>query len=179
LSLEEKEKSDLTSNYKDLQGRAEIESCREGEGKLNLLRVAKEQVEALCCTEPEAVTAIEAFLKPYDTRIFGEGRPNTFAINGMACSGDSESTTKEVLSNVIRSTQKGLFTSTDGKFRKFTDKAEVDLQSLVEKHEDDIANGEKLVDRKGDAVLGCVFHSTDPEPVAFFRPHFRGWVAPR
>jgi hypothetical protein len=20
---------------------------------------------------------------------------------------------------------------------------------------------------------------TDPEPVAFFRPHFRGWVAPR
>jgi hypothetical protein len=21
--------------------------------------------------------------------------------------------------------------------------------------------------------------STDPEPVAFFRPHFRGWVAPR
>jgi hypothetical protein len=58
---------------------------------------------------------------------------------------------------VVRSTQKGLFTSTDGKFRKFTHGAEVDLQFLVEKHGDGIENGEKFVDREGDAVLGCVF----------------------
>jgi hypothetical protein len=77
----------------------------------------------------------------------------------MACSGDSESTTNEVLSNVIRSGQKGPFTSPDGKPRKFTDKAEVDLMFLVKKHKDDIANGEKFMDRCGDAVLACIFHS--------------------
>ena len=27
--------------------------------------------------------------------------------------------------------------------------------------------------------LAKLERSTDPEPVAFFRPHFRGWVAPR
>jgi hypothetical protein len=64
-----------------------------------------------------------------------------------------------VLSNVIRSEQKGPFTSTDGKLREFTYRAEVDLKYLVDKHEDDIANGEELVDRCGDAVLACVFHS--------------------
>jgi hypothetical protein len=26
---------------------------------------------------------------------------------------------------------------------------------------------------------GALAYGTDPEPVAFFRPHFRGWVAPR
>jgi hypothetical protein len=72
----------------------------------------------------------------------------------MACSsGDSESTTAEVLSNVIRSKQKGPFTSTDGKPREFTDKAEVDLKCLVEEHADDIAKGKTFVDRRGDAVL--------------------------
>jgi hypothetical protein len=54
--------------------------------------------------------------------------------------------------------REGLFTSTDGKLRKFTHDAEVDLKFLVKKHKDRIANGEKLLDRKGDAVLGCVFH---------------------
>jgi hypothetical protein len=61
LALEDKEKSNLTSNYKDLQGRAEIESCKEG--KRDLLRFEKDQVEALCCTEPEAIIAIEAFFE--------------------------------------------------------------------------------------------------------------------
>jgi hypothetical protein len=42
LALEDKEKFELTSNYKDLQGRAEIESGKEG--KRSLLRSAKEQV---------------------------------------------------------------------------------------------------------------------------------------
>ena len=60
---------------------------------------------------------------------------------------------------MVRSTNKGPFTSTDGKYRKFTVKAEVDLQSLVEEHEEDIAKGRTFVDRKGDAVLGCVFYS--------------------
>jgi hypothetical protein len=77
----------------------------------------------------------------------------------MACSGDSESTTTEVLSNVIRPKQKGPFTSTDGKCRKFTGGAEVDLQFLVEKHKEDIAKGRTFVDKEGDAVLACVFHS--------------------
>jgi hypothetical protein len=78
----------------------------------------------------------------------------------MACSGNSESTTTEVLSNVIRSKQKGPFTSTDGQCRKFTVEAEVDLQFLVEKHKDDIAKGRAFVERKGDAVLlACVFCS--------------------
>jgi hypothetical protein len=91
-----------------------------------------------------------------------KGRPATFAINGFACSGSggTKSTTKEELSNVVRSKQKGHFTSTDGKPRKFTRGAEVDLEFMAEKHEEDIANGEKFVDRaRGDAVLACVFHS--------------------
>jgi hypothetical protein len=67
-----------------LQGRAEIESCKEA--KRILLRSAKRQVEALCCSEPQAIIAIEALLKPYDARIFVEARPGTLAINGMACS---------------------------------------------------------------------------------------------
>jgi hypothetical protein len=158
LALEEKEKCDLNSKAKiDLQGRAEIESCKEGKRKL--LRSAKRQVEALCCTKPEAITAIEAFLKPHDARIFADGRPDTFAINGMACSGGAESTTAEVLSNVIRPTQKGPFTSTDGKLRKFTHDAQVDLQFLVKKHKEDIAKGKTFVDSRHDAVLGCVFHT--------------------
>jgi hypothetical protein len=77
----------------------------------------------------------------------------------MACSGGVKRTTTEVLSNVVRSKTKGPFTSTDGKYRKFTDDAEVDLQFLVKKHKEGIANGETFVDRKGDAVLGCVFYS--------------------
>jgi hypothetical protein len=157
MSLGHKEKCDLNSKAGiDLQGRAEIESSKEG--KRNLLRVAKEQVKALCCTEPEAITAIEAFLEPHDERIFAKGRPPTFAINSMACSGDSPSTTKEVLSNVIRSASKGPFTSTDGKYRKFTHGAEVDLTFLVKKHKEDIAKGKPFVDSCHDAVLGCVFH---------------------
>jgi hypothetical protein len=36
---------------------------------------------------------------------------------------------------------------------------QVDLQFLVEEHAEDIANGEKFVDRRGDAVLACVFYS--------------------
>jgi hypothetical protein len=75
----------------------------------------------------------------------------------MACSGNSESTTTEVLSNVIRSKQKGPFTSPDGQCRnKFTAEAEVDLKFLVEKHKDGIAKGRTFVERKGDAVLACV-----------------------
>jgi hypothetical protein len=82
----------------------------------------------------------------------------------MACaSGNSEITTTEVLSNVIRSKQKGPFTSTDGQCRKFTDEAEVDLQFLVGKHKDDIAKGRTFVERKGDAVLACVFYSLPTE----------------
>ena len=101
----------------------------------------------------------KAFLEPFKAVIFPEGRPSTLAINGMACSGAVKSTTTEVLANVVRSTNKGPFTSTDGKYRKFTVKAEVDLQSLVEEHEEDIAKGRTFVDTKGDAVLGCVFYS--------------------
>jgi hypothetical protein len=118
MALEEKDQCKLTSNYKDLKGRAEIESGKEG--KRSPLRSAKEQVEALCCSEPEAHNKTKAFLKPYDARIFSEGRPGTFAINGFACSGRAKGTTKEVLSNVVRSKQKGPFTSTDGKLREFT-----------------------------------------------------------
>jgi hypothetical protein len=71
------------------------------------------------------------------------------------------STTAEVLSNVVRSTQKGPFTSTDGKLRKFTHGAEVDLKFLVKKNKDRIvAKGESDVRGQPprDAVLGCVFH---------------------
>jgi hypothetical protein len=65
-----------------------------------------------------------------------------------------------VLSNVIRSEQKGPFTSTDSKSRKFTHGAEVDLAFLVvKKHKEDIAQGKPVVDSRHDAVLGCVFHS--------------------
>jgi hypothetical protein len=72
-----------------------------------------------------------------------------------------------VLSNVIRSTQKGPFTSTDGLCRKFTDDAEVDLQFLVEKHKEDIAKGKRFaVDSRHDAVLACVFYSLPTEVLA-------------
>jgi hypothetical protein len=104
------------------------------EKKRGVIRRVKQQVEDLCCNLHFAYCQITGFLEPYKAEIFPKGRPPTFAINGMACSGDSESTTKEVLSNVIRSRQKGPFTSTDGKFRKFTDRAEVDLKFLVEEH---------------------------------------------
>jgi hypothetical protein len=74
----------------------------------------------------------------------------------------------EVRSDVVRSKQKGRrkkghFTSTDGKLRKFTRGAEVDLETVVEEHAENITNGEKLVDRRGDAVLACVFHSLPTE----------------
>jgi hypothetical protein len=73
---------------------------------------------------------------------------------------------KEVLASkhVVRSKQKGPFTSTDGKLRKFTRGAEVNLEFLVEEHAEGISNGEELVDRRGaDAVLACVFHSLPTE----------------
>jgi hypothetical protein len=96
---------------------------------------------------------------PYKAPIFSEGQASTFAINGFACSGDSKGITAEVLSNVVRSTQKGPFTSTDGKLRNFTDDAEVDLRFLVKKHAEGIAKGETFVDSRHDVVLACVFHS--------------------
>ena len=105
---------------------------------------------------PFAFSQINAFLEPYKAQIFPEGRPASLAINGFACSGGVKRTTTEVLSNVVRSKQKGPFTSTDGLYRKFTHGAEVDLMSLVEKHKEDIAKGRTFVDREGDAVLGCV-----------------------
>jgi hypothetical protein len=74
-----------------------------------------------------------------------------------------------VLSNVVRSKQKkGHSTSTDGKLklRKFTRGAEVDLEFVVEKHAEDIANGKKFVDRRGNAVLACVFHSLPTEELS-------------
>jgi hypothetical protein len=42
MALEDKDQCKLTSNYKDLKGRAEIESGKEA-GKRSLLRSAKEQ----------------------------------------------------------------------------------------------------------------------------------------
>jgi hypothetical protein len=63
------------------------------------------------------------------------------------------------MSNVIRSEQKGPFKSTDGKSRKFTRGAEVDLAFLVKKHKEGIAKGRPFVGSRHDAVLGCVFHS--------------------
>ena len=121
------------------------------------MREVKKHVEKLCCILPFAFVQINAFLEPYKAQIFPEGRPASLAINGFACSGGVRRITKEVLSNVVRSKQKGPFTSTDGLYRKFTDKAEVDLQFLVEKHKEDIAKGRTFVERKGDAVLACVF----------------------
>jgi hypothetical protein len=41
----------------------------------------------------------------------------------------------------------------------FADVAEVDLKFFVEKHAEDIAKGGPFVDSRGNAVLGCVFHS--------------------
>jgi hypothetical protein len=78
IALEEKEQCKLTSDYKDLQGRAEIEYGKEG--KRSALRSKKEQVQSLCCSQPEAHNKTMAYLKPYEARIFSEGRPNTFAI---------------------------------------------------------------------------------------------------
>jgi hypothetical protein len=68
-----------------------------------------------------------------------------------------------VLSNVVRPKHKGPFTSTDGKYRKFTDDAEVDLAFLVKKHKEDIAKGKPFVDSRHDAVLACVFYSLPTE----------------
>jgi hypothetical protein len=60
---------------------------------------------------------------------------------------------------VVRSKQKGPFTSTDGKYRKFTGDAAVKLRYLVNKHADHIANGEAFVDScDGGVVLACVFY---------------------
>jgi hypothetical protein len=67
-AIEDKDQCKPTSDWKDLQDRAEIESAKEG--KRSLLRSAKEQVEALCCREPEARNKTKAHLRPYDARIF-------------------------------------------------------------------------------------------------------------
>jgi hypothetical protein len=65
-----------------------------------------------------------------------------------------------LLSDVVRSKQKGPFTSTDGKLRKFTGDAAVKLKYLVKKHADHITNGEAFVDScDGGVVLACVFYS--------------------
>jgi hypothetical protein len=79
------------------------------------MRNVKKQVELLCCKLPLAFVQINAFLEPYKAEIFpAEGRPASLAINGFACSGGVRRITKEVLSNVVRSKQKGPpFTSTD------------------------------------------------------------------
>jgi hypothetical protein len=144
-----------------LRDKAIIESS--SEEKRSVIRNVKQQVEQLCCKLPFAFSQINAFLEPYKAKIFPEGRPASLAINGFACSGDSESTTKEVLSNVVRSKQKGPFTSADGKYRKFTDDAATKLRYLVEKNADHIANnGEAFVDSCAGGVvlaLACVFYS--------------------
>jgi hypothetical protein len=107
-----------------------------------------------------AFSQINTFLEPHKAQIFPKGRPASLAINGFACSGDVKKKTNEVLSNVVRSKQKGPFTSTDGKYRKFTDDAAVKLTYLVKKHADHIANGEAFVDScDGGVVLACVFYS--------------------
>jgi hypothetical protein len=51
----------------------------------------------------------------------------------------------------------------------FTAEAEVDLQFLVEEHKDGIAKGRTFVERKGDAVLGCVFYSLPTKKLACSR----------
>jgi hypothetical protein len=84
-------------------------------------------------------------------------------VNGFACSGGVKRTTKEVLSDVVRPKHKGPFTSTDGKYRKFTDGAEVDLTFLVKKHKEDIAKGKTFADSRHAAVLACVFYSLPTE----------------
>jgi hypothetical protein len=139
-----------------LRDRAIIESSSEKKRSVRgpSCKTGGRAVVLLCCNLPFACSQINGFLEPYKAEIFPVGRPSAFAINGMACSGDSESTTKEVLSNVIRSKQKGPFTSTDGQCRKFTADAEVDLKFLVEKHKEDIAKGKTFVDSRHDAVLG-------------------------
>jgi hypothetical protein len=130
------------------------------EEKRGVVRHVKQQVEQLSCKLPFAYSQITGFLEPYKAQIFPEGRPASLAINGFACSGGVKRTTTEVLSNVVRSKQQGPFTSTDGKYRKFTDGAATKLRYLVEKHKEDIANGEAFVDScAGGVVLACVFYS--------------------
>jgi hypothetical protein len=184
LALTEEKQSELSRDFMYLRDKAVIESS--SEEKRSVIRSAKQQVEQLCCKLPFAFCQINAFLEPYKTQIFPEGRPASLAINGFACSGGVKSTTREVLSNVVRSKQKGPFTSTDGKYRKFTDDAEVDLQFLVEKHKEDIAKGRMFVDSRHDAVLACVFYSlpTKVRPGGFAegRMHERGlilWIRER
>ena len=70
MALEEKDQRKLTSDWKNLQDRAEIESGKEG--RRSAFRSAKEQVyiEALCCSGPEAHLATKAYLSPYNAKIF-------------------------------------------------------------------------------------------------------------
>ena len=59
--------------------------------------------------------------------------------------------------------------------------AAVKLKCLVEKHAEHIANGETFVDRRGDAVLACVFYSLPTEELsagfAEGRMHERGLIS--
>jgi hypothetical protein len=85
-----------------------------------------------------------------------------------------------VLSNVVRSKQKGPFTSTDGELRKSKNEAEVKLKSLVEEHENGIAKVKTFVDSQGGVVLACVFYSLPTSQGAIrglsFRKYERGLV---
>jgi hypothetical protein len=161
MALTPVQQEKVSTDFMYLRDKAIMETI--SEKKRVVIRNVKKQVELLSCDLPTAYVQIKAFLEPFKALIFPKGRPSTLAINGMACSGGVKSTTKKVLANVVRSTHKGPFTSTDGLYRKFTDEAEVDLQSLVEDHKKDIAKGRTFVDKKGDAVLGCVFYSKPTE----------------
>jgi hypothetical protein len=119
-ALTEDEQRALSRDFMYLRDKAIIESSTEEKRKV--MRSVKKQVELLCCNLPFAYSQVNASLEPYKAEIFPEGRPSTLALNGMACSGDVKRTTKEVLSNVVRSKNKGPFASTDGLYRKFTDK---------------------------------------------------------
>jgi hypothetical protein len=154
LALQEEQQCKLTSDFKCLQDRALIESGQEE--KRSGLRGLIKQTEELCCKLPFACTETMGFLEPYKKQFFSEERPGTLAINGFACSGDAKSTTKEVLSNVVRPKNKDPFTPSNGQYRKFTDAAAVKLGSLVKKHANHIAKGETFVDSCDDGVvLAC------------------------
>jgi hypothetical protein len=116
LALTEEKQRELPLDFKDLRDNAIIESG--SEEKRKVIRGVKQQVEQLCCKLPFALSQINAFLESHKAQICPKGRPASLALNGFACSGGVKSTTKEVLSNVVRpSKHKGPFTSADGKCR--------------------------------------------------------------
>ena len=83
------------------------------DSELKREKIRTERLEAsdLAVSVPQAIVDTTQLLDPHLLSIFSANKPTNFALHGMAASGDAKSSTKEIKTNIVRSTHKGNFTS--------------------------------------------------------------------